>query len=207
MTKNEFLTALANRLLSLPRDDAQKSVDYYSEMIDERIEEGLSEDEATKAVGSIDDIASLILSETQVEDTSKNAIGNNEISATPKRKLKTYELVLIIAGSPIWAPILLALIIVAFALFIVIWAVIISCFAATLSFGAGTLSGIVAFISMMLSGLVAQGFIFIGVSLILAGLCILSFIGSVELSKLTIKLTQRLLSKIKSIFSKGVDIQ
>ena len=37
MTKSEFLSALENRLSGLPKDDVQKSIDYYSEIIDDRM--------------------------------------------------------------------------------------------------------------------------------------------------------------------------
>ena len=52
MTKSEFLSALENRLSGLPKDDVQKSIDYYSEIIDDRMEEGLTEEEAVRGEGN-----------------------------------------------------------------------------------------------------------------------------------------------------------
>ena len=43
MTKQEFLRELWNRLTELPQEDVEKSLDYYSEMIDDRVEDGLTE--------------------------------------------------------------------------------------------------------------------------------------------------------------------
>ena len=46
MSKTEFLTELKKALEGLPEEDIEKSLEYYSEMIDDRIEDGLSEEEA-----------------------------------------------------------------------------------------------------------------------------------------------------------------
>ena len=45
MNKQEFLSALSDKLSVLSEEDKEKSIDYYSEMIDDRMEEGLSEEE------------------------------------------------------------------------------------------------------------------------------------------------------------------
>ena len=65
MDKHDFLTALYSRLHTLPEEDARRSVDYYCEMIDDRIEDGLSEDEAVAAVGDVDEIAATILAKRE----------------------------------------------------------------------------------------------------------------------------------------------
>ena len=46
MTKEGFLAQLRQQLWALPEADRQNSLDYYAEMIDDRMEEGLSEEEA-----------------------------------------------------------------------------------------------------------------------------------------------------------------
>ena len=64
MNKPEFLEALEKRLSGLPLEDIEKSKEYYSEMIDDRVEEGLSEEEAVEALGDIESIVSEIFSTT-----------------------------------------------------------------------------------------------------------------------------------------------
>ena len=64
MKKNEFLEELKTRLWAMPEADKERSVDYYSEMIDDRMEDGLSEEEAVAAIGDLDEIVSQILSES-----------------------------------------------------------------------------------------------------------------------------------------------
>ena len=46
MNKQEFLVQLRNALSGLPKDDIEERIEFYSEMIEDRIEEGLSEEEA-----------------------------------------------------------------------------------------------------------------------------------------------------------------
>ena len=119
MKKQEFLRELKKRLSRLPRKDVEERINFYNEVIDDRMEEGLSEDEAVSAVGSIDKIAEQIISD-RVED--KVCEGK-----AAKRKPKVWALVLLIAGAPIWLPILLAV-------FVVIWSVVITLWAIELPF-------------------------------------------------------------------------
>lgn len=63
MNKADFLSELKARLSGLAEADIASSLDYYGEMIDERIEDGLSEGEAVAAIGSVEQAAEQILSE------------------------------------------------------------------------------------------------------------------------------------------------
>ena len=42
MTKQEYLSAIRGKIRKMPADDINKFMDYYSEMIDDRMEDGLS---------------------------------------------------------------------------------------------------------------------------------------------------------------------
>ncbi|MGM9521593.1 MAG: DUF4097 family beta strand repeat-containing protein [Oscillospiraceae bacterium] len=64
MSKKEFLDELCRRLRLMPPDEAQKTVLFYSEAIDDRMEDGLSEEEAVAAMGSIDDIVREVMGTT-----------------------------------------------------------------------------------------------------------------------------------------------
>ena len=52
MKKEQFLRELGLRLSSLPYADKKRSLDYYSEMIADRMEDGLAEEEAVKKMGT-----------------------------------------------------------------------------------------------------------------------------------------------------------
>ena len=53
VTKREFLEELRKRLSKLDDQDYEASVAYYEEMINDRIEDGLSEEEAVSDIGNI----------------------------------------------------------------------------------------------------------------------------------------------------------
>ena len=46
MNKQEYLESIRSRISAMPADDVNRFMDYYSEMIDDRVEDGLSEEEA-----------------------------------------------------------------------------------------------------------------------------------------------------------------
>lgn len=57
MTKQEFLNELRNLTGALSEGERSKLLEYYEEMIDDRVEEGVPEEEAVAAMGSPADIA------------------------------------------------------------------------------------------------------------------------------------------------------
>ena len=128
MFKQEFLDALKLKLSCLPEKDIEERINFYSEMIDDIIEEGSTEENAVLSVGSIDDIAAQIISD------SSNFNSGTE-SKKPKRRLKGWEIALLIIGSPLWLALGIAAISVIFSLYVVFWSLIVSCwsvFAASL---------------------------------------------------------------------------
>ena len=74
MSKTEFIEQLRAALNGLSEEDLKKSVDYYEEMIDDRIEDGISEEEAISGLGSIDEIKSRILEDIPIRKIVKEKI-------------------------------------------------------------------------------------------------------------------------------------
>lgn len=184
MNKFEFLTQLRAKLWGVPESDAQRSVDYYSEMIDDRMDEGLSEEEAVAAVGDLDEIVKQILQETP------RAPGTAE---APKkhRTWQTWEIVLLILGSPVWVPLLIAAAAIIFSVCVTLWSVVISLYVTAVALGASAIGCILAgfFMAGTTSGTI---FAALGAALLCAGLAILFFMlanlaakGMVALTKLT----------------------
>ena len=95
MNKREFLEELQKRLAGLPQSDIEQTIDFYEEMIEERLEEGKSEEEAIAEIGSIEDIVSQIILDTPLPKLVKERM-------KPKRALRVWEIVLLALGSPIW---------------------------------------------------------------------------------------------------------
>ncbi len=108
MTKSEFLAALENGLAALPREDREKSLDYYSEMIDDRIEEGMSEQEAVEAVGSAEELAAGIVAEAVPPEAEAAQEPAQTAEPEQRRGLGAWTIALLILGSPVWLPLLLA---------------------------------------------------------------------------------------------------
>ena len=104
MNKTEFTEQLRAALKGLSEEDLKKSVDYYEEMIDDRMEDGIPEEEAVNGLGSIDEIKDKILKEIPITNIVKEKI-------KPKRSLAGWEIALLVIGSPVWVPIVLSLII------------------------------------------------------------------------------------------------
>lgn len=61
MTRVEFLTQLDHKLSALSKDEADEYLDYYAEMLADRMEDGMSEEEAVASLESVDTIAARIL--------------------------------------------------------------------------------------------------------------------------------------------------
>lgn len=56
MTKSDFILSLSEALADLPGQERVRVLEYYEEMIDDRIENGMAEEEAVAAMGSIEEI-------------------------------------------------------------------------------------------------------------------------------------------------------
>ena len=184
MTKTEFLEKLQVKLYGLPKADIDERVSFYGEMIDDRMEDGLSEEEAVSDIGTLDSIVSDILSETPISKLVKEKI-------KPKRKLKTWEIVLLAVGSPIWFPLLLAAGIVAFTVYIVFWSVIISFWAVFVALAASSAGCIASSIALFFVGRGIEAVALIGAAMVCAGLSIFAFFGCKEATKGILKLTKK----------------
>lgn len=195
MNKSEFMAALRENLKGVPEDDINKSLDFYAEMIDDRVEDGMSEEEAVEALGSMEEIINQILSEISLPKLVKEKV-------RPKHTLKAWEVVLIVLGAPFWVPLLMSVCIMALSIYLSVWAVILSLYAVDLSV---VISGI-ALVSMAIVALVQGRFavfgMMFGCGLILVGLSILLFFGFNLVTKGILWLSKKILTGIKGLFIK-----
>lgn len=191
MNKHEFLYSLREKLSGFSEADINDYIEYYSEMIDDRMEEGLSEEKAVAEMGSPEEIASRIISESSFPKLLKSKF-------KPKHKLKTWEIVLIALGAPIWFSLLVAAFAVLISLVASAFAVIVSLYAATVAVGASVLGGIAGCIANIILGNPHLGFALLGCGICCAGISILMFIGTNRLTKLLFSLCKKLTMQIKS---------
>ena len=183
MTKLKFLLELEKKLSVLPQEDIEERLTFYSEIIEDRVEEGISEEDAVAQIGNIEEIAAQILAEHIVEapPCGEEKVAVEEFPATveekSKRTIKTWELVLLIAGSPIWFSLLIAVLAVAFSLFAASWAIVISLWAVVVSLVACAVALPIAAVYFICTGYVYSGLAVIGASLVCGGLGILFCYG------------------------------
>ena len=193
MNKEKFLDALRRRLSGLPQEDIDERIAFYEEMIDDRMDEGLSEEEAVSGIGSVEEIARQIMSEIPLQKLVKEKI-------SPKRSLKAWEIILLVLGSPVWIPLIIAAIAVLLALYVVMWAVVICFYAVDVSFVAGTLACIVGILVYLGEGNPGGALLSLGAGIVCAGLAILMFFVCIGITKAVIKLTGWMLLRIKISF-------
>lgn len=198
MSKFEFLEKLKKGLTGLPENEIEERLNFYSEMIDDGIEEGLTEEEAVAQVGSIDEIISQILSETPLSNLVKEKV-------KPKRALRVWEIVLLVLGSPIWFSLLIAVLSVIFAIYITIWSLVVSLWAVGASLAVSSLGVIFAGGVLAVTGNPASGIALVGASIVIAGLSIFWFLGCTLATKGSVWLTKKILQGIKYLFIKGVN--
>ena len=195
MSKQEFLAHLRKGLSGLPQEDIEESLAFYSEMIDDQMEEGLAEEEAVSAVGTVDEIVTQVVAETPLAKIAKERIKS-------KRRLSAGEIVLLTLGSPIWLSLVIAAFAVVLSIYISIWAVIVSLWAVFVSLAAGSIGGVLSCIIFAIGGNVASGMAMLAAGIVCTGLSIFMFYGCKAATKGILILTKKMAIGIKNCFMK-----
>ncbi len=193
MNKQEFLAQLRKKMSGLPQRDAEERLTFYGEMIDDRMEEGLSEEAAVSDIGSVDEVVSQIVNDIPLTKLVKEKM-------TPKKRLKTWEIVLLILGSPIWLSLLIAAIAVVLSLYAAFWSVIVSLWAVFGSLCGGSFGVIAAGIFFTCSSNVLSGIATLSAGCVAAGVSIFMFFGCKAVTKGTLILTKKIAIWIKNCF-------
>ena len=191
MNKYEFLAAVRERLDGLGKDDIDRSLDYYREMIDDRVEDGISEEKAIAALGSIDNIVADIRGEASatVGDTQK--IGEKKASfesvtdapavSGGKRTLAVFSMIGYVIMNVIFYCTFVALSI------------------SNVLLAVGTAYSLVYSLVFIADGMWAQFLVLLGAALALAGLAVLMFIGLRYLKRLFHLLCGMILPRIRAM--------
>lgn len=192
MTKQEFIFELYKKLKNFPKKEVDESIAFYSEIIDDNIEDGLTEEQAVSKLGSVDEIARQIASEIPLAKIVKH-------NAKPKRSLKTWEIVLLIALSPIWFSLFIGLFAGVISVYAVLWSVIICIWAVA---GALCVVGPIAIIGGVVLSFIkgAEGVTILGLGLFSLGLGIFMVFASKIITNYFIKLTKLIMLTFKKAF-------
>ena len=195
MNKIKFLLSLHEKLSDLPQEDVEERLSFYSEMIEDRMEEGLSEEDAVKAVGSVDEIAEQIASDLSPAKPIQE-------KTAQKKRLKAWEIVLLALGSPIWLSLLVAAFAVVVSLYAVLWSVIIALWAVYASVTASIVCSVLSAIVFALTGSALTGIALIGAGFVCAGLSVFLFIGCKAATKGVVVVAKIIASVVRRIFVK-----
>ena len=169
MNKLDFLFALEEQLQALPDQERKQALEYYFEIIDDRMDCGMNEEEAVAACGNIDDIAEQIIMDTPLTKLVKQKNKN-------RRRMRGWELALIIAGFPVWFSLLVAAFCVLLAISVCFWAVVICLFAVAFACGVSAVGVTAACIILLVQGQFGPALFCFGCAMILAGVAILFFL-------------------------------
>ena len=183
MTKLEFLDTLREKLSGQPENEIEERLAFYNEMIDDGIEEGLSEEEAIARIGAIEDTEMF-----------------NRKSESTKQKLSPWVIVLLIIGAPLWISLLVAAFSVVISLYVALWAGIVSLWATEVALWGCVLGGLLSGIVWICTGSASAGVAHIGMALVGAGLSLFLFYGCKAATKGTALLTKKIIAKIRHYF-------
>lgn len=193
MLKSEFLNALRSGLAGLPQEDVEERLSFYGEMLDDRMEEGLSEEEAVAAIGPVERVVDEIIAETPLKKIVKEKI-------KPKRQLKAWEIVLLVLGFPLWFPLSIVASVLILVFYIVLWVLVICLWAIEIALWACALCSAAAGVVSMARGEVGFGIMLFGAGLFLAGISIFLFFGCKAATVGTAKLAKKIVHGIKKLF-------
>ena len=166
MTKVEFLYELDARLAPLGEADRQKSLEYYSEMIDDRIEDGLSEKAAVAALGSIDEIYKEIIS-----DIPLHRIIGAKLKPSRLNGKSVWTWILIVFGFLVFGlPIIAAAFATVVSIYASILVVVVSLWAVPISLLALGAAGVVLFFPFLFMGIPFKAIFMLGAGIFSLGL-------------------------------------
>ena len=142
------------------------------------MDDGLSEEDAVLAIGSIDEIAT-------------QAVGKND--AGSKRRLKIWEIVLLVLGSPIWLSLAIAAFAVILSLYVTLWALIISLWAVFVALIGSALGCTAIGIGTACTDHLLPGIAALGIGVVCAGLSIFMFYGCKAATKGILMITKKVM--------------
>ena len=193
MNKVEFLAALRRALGKLPSYEVEQTITFYTEMIDDRIEDGMPEADAVAALGSVEAIAAQIIAETPA---IPKAIAKANTGS------RTLNIVLLAVFSPIWVPLARALAMAALMVYLSIWMVVIALWATVVLLLLCAPIGIAGLVWCYVNGYQLPGLYILGCGLAGTGVGLFAWFGVLAASKGLVKLTHSFAQWVKSLFVK-----
>lgn len=192
MNKETFLNNLRESLKQYSSEETEKSIDYYSEIIDDRVEDGMNEEDVVASFGSVDDIANKIIDELSLSTLVK--------CKAKDKSIPNWAIVLLVIGAPLWFSLAMAAFAIVFAIFVVIWSVSIAFWSVMLALAVATIATIFVAIVFCFGHSLLSIVGFFGAAVLLAGLTIFSFLVAFYITKGIVVLSKSIIRGIKKLF-------
>lgn len=195
MNKKEFLQELEKRLQALPKEEIQSRLEFYSEAIDDRVEEGLTEEQAIEQIGTLDEITWEIVKKTPLVTLVKEKV-------KPKRRMRAWEIVLLCVGFPLWFPLLITAMVLILVGYILAWVLVIVTYSVEMATATAGLAAIGAGVATFFDGAHWLGFGIAGAGAMCLGFALLWVFACVGATRASIALTRAIILSIKKRFVK-----
>jgi len=181
MNKKEFFALFREELSGLPKDDLEERVSFYEEIINDKMDEGKTEEQAVAELGSVESIVEQIASETSIMKLVKEKY-------KLKRALRGWEIALLIAGFPLWLPLAITFFVLVFVFYVLTWLLSIIAASIEVALISASVAGLISFFALLFTGsfeLAPLG-VFLactGASILFAFVCYYAVILNIKLSK------------------------
>ena len=200
MKREEYLDRIRALLQNLPPEDLERSLAFYAESIADRMEDGMSEEEAVASMESPEEAANAILLEQPLPTLVK-------VRVKERRQLSTLEILLLVLGFPLWLPLLLTALVLVFTFILLTWVLVLVPASVCLALGASAIAvlfaGVLSLTKIALPALLAAP----GAALVLAGLAILAGFVVLGTLRLALIVTRALVRGLKPLLIRKEDKQ
>ena len=180
MRKADFLAQLRRKLSTLPHSEVEATIEYYSEMIDDYIESGYSQQAAVARLGSVENVAAQVLAGAHAPAY--------EAYGVQKTGRSGFATAMLIISSPLWGSLLVAAFAILLALAIVIACItILVPWVLVVAFGASALGLLIATPIVFFGDGMVVGMMALGAAFVMAALCIFALWVGIRLTALGAK--------------------
>ena len=194
MTRDEFLGRLGELLACLPAEQVEEAKAFYAEAIADRMEDGMTEEEAVAAMGTPGEAAEATLDELPAVPRA---------IARTRRRSTALLWVLAIVGSPVWVPLLLAFAAVAVTVYVCIWVLALCVWVIAACLGAVGVTNLALMTVGFKLGLIPYALATLGCGIALLGAALLVGAGAWAVSKQIARLSALWARKALSPFWKS----
>lgn len=177
MKKPEFMELLRRELAVLPQGELDKHVNYYEELLNDMMDDGMSEEEALARLGDPVQLAKQILA--NIPNPPKPIMPPQKANV---KKVSAWMAVAIVVGAPVWIVLLAAFLAVLAAVVVAVFAVVL----AAVGLVAGLLFGGIALIFaafLTVGSTAASSAMMVGGGLLCIGCSILATFAVIALVK------------------------